>query len=114
MIKILIADDEPLIRRSLKRLFSDCEVIECEDGKSAIRDWKLYQPQIVILDVLMPERTGYQVVQEISEELKRDTVIVVMSAYSGSDVEKDSDLDLFVKKPFENILELKKMILGLL
>lgn len=112
-MKILIADDEALIRRSLKRLFSDHEVIECENGKQAHEEWLKHKPDIVILDILMPELTGPQVVQKISPEILSHTVVVLMSAYSGSDVESEINFDLFLKKPFEDIIQVKTQILGL-
>lgn len=113
-MKILIADDEPLIRRSLKRLFADHETIECENGKSAMEEWTHHKPDIVILDILMPELTGPQVVQEVSEELRNSTIVVLMSAYTGSDKDSEVNCDLFLKKPFDDIIQMKSQILGLI
>lgn len=107
-MKILIVDDEPLIRRSLRRAFEAKEhiIIEAEDGIKGLQAWQVSDPDVVVLDVLMPGLTGPQVLKEISS--KRRAKVVLISAYTGEyDLKKAKDVgaDLFIPKPFTNVFD---------
>ncbi|HEX6546120.1 MAG TPA: LytTR family DNA-binding domain-containing protein [Bryobacteraceae bacterium] len=69
MIKVLIVDDEPIIRRGLRSHLSnrDCyEVVgECCNGRRAIDDIREAKPDLVFLDVQMPEVDGFGVIREV-------------------------------------------------
>ena len=107
MKKILVVDDEPLIRRSLSRVFADKghEVRTSEDGTKGLEEWRHYQPDIVFLDVQMPGLTGPQVIAEIGASHK--SKVILMSAYSGTAPEKfNIKYDLFLSKPFEDIFKI--------
>lgn len=83
VVRAVIADDEPLARRKL-RILLDSEpeiqvVAECQDGAqtlSAIRSWR---PDLLLLDIQMPDLDGFQVLSEISPE--EMPVVVFTSAY---------------------------------
>ena len=64
-MKILIADDEEIVRKSLRRAFAQRghEVIEATNGAQALTAWRNHNPDIAILDIIMPELNGYQVVE---------------------------------------------------
>jgi DNA-binding NarL/FixJ family response regulator len=84
-IKILIADDHAIVREGLKLLFSDqkdLEVIgEAEDGKQALEKVKVIRPDVILLDIAMPQLNGLEVISLIKKsELK--TQIVVLSMHS--------------------------------
>lgn len=103
---ILIVDDEPLIRRSLQKVFEakGHDVITAEDGISGLKLWKTHAPKVVMLDVLMPGLTGPQVVKEMGSE--HGAKVVLMSAYSGESKQlSDLKMDLFLPKPFEDIFK---------
>jgi two-component system, response regulator PdtaR len=112
-MKILIVDDEPLIRRSLRRAFAakSHTVFEAEDGIKGLAAWRENDPDVVVLDVLMPGLTGPQVLKEIS--LKRRAKVVLISAYTGEyDLKKAKDVgaDLFIPKPFTNVFDFVTMV----
>jgi DNA-binding NarL/FixJ family response regulator len=70
-IKILIADDHPLIRQGLRQIIereADLEIVyECGDGRSALSEILSRQPDVVILDVDMPHKTGLEVLRNLGE-----------------------------------------------
>ncbi len=114
MKKILIVDDEPLVRRSLSRVFAKkYHVFEAENGKQGLELWRAEMPDLVFLDVLMPGLSGPQVLQELSDKEKDSTFIILMSAYSGEhDLGSAQDMGakLFLPKPFEDIFKISKLV----
>jgi len=107
-LKVLIVDDESLIRRSLRRVFEarGHTVIEAEDGQRGLQLWREHAPDTVILDVLMPGLTGPQVLSEMRPI--SSAKVLLISAYTGEyDAKKAKEMgaDLFIPKPFQNIFE---------
>lgn len=109
-MKVLVIDDESLVRRSLERAFTSVkwEVRVAEDGPSGMRLWQAWLPDVVLIDVLMPGMTGPQVLEQLGPKYYLDTVVVVMSAFTGAQSEFQGEVgqsvDLFVSKPFEDII----------
>ncbi|MCA1557758.1 MAG: response regulator, partial [Acidobacteria bacterium] len=81
MIRALIVDDEPLARERIRTLLSketDTEVVaECCDGPSAISVVENERPDIIFLDVQMPEMDGFQVLEALAETTSPPSVIFV-------------------------------------
>jgi len=81
-VRALIVDDEPLARahlRSLLRDRGDVDVIgECGDGRSAIDQIRKLTPQLVLLDIQMPELDGLEVMREVGAEMP---AVVFVTAY---------------------------------
>lgn len=107
-IKCLIIDDEPLVRRSLKRALelSSFQVFEAQDGEQGMKLWQEIKPQVVFLDILMPGLTGPQVLAKIDNDIKRQSRVILISAFTGEyDLQSAKSLgaDSFIKKPFEDI-----------
>jgi two-component system, LytTR family, response regulator len=79
-IRTLIVDDEPIARqhlRSLLALRDDVEVIgECGDGKSAVDAIRREKPELVLLDIQMPELDGLGVVREVGAETMPPVIFV--------------------------------------
>lgn len=114
-MKVLIIDDDVLVRRSLMRAFKakGHEVITAEDGDVGIEEWKKYLPDIVFLDVLMPQKTGPQVLKEMGSDIQ--CYVFLMSAYSGEDhIETVENLgaNQFLPKPFEDIFKVVELAEG--
>ena len=108
-MKVLIIDDEPLVRRSLEKVFQKAnhEVTTASDGTEGVERWKQDQPDGVVVDVLMPGLTGPEVISEVKPN--DQTAIILISAYSGDyDPESVKQLgaDLFIEKPFESITDI--------
>lgn len=91
-IKALIVDDEPLARERLRTLLTsqeDVEVVgECENGREAVTAIEARKPDVVFLDVQMPELDGFQVLGELDPE--RRPYVVFVTAF-----------DRFAVKAFE-------------
>lgn len=104
--KILIADDEPNIVMSLEFLMeqSGYQVAVARDGEEALQLMARFGPDLVLLDVMMPLRNGYEVCQSIRENPAWDRVKVVMLSAKGRDLEVSQGLalgaDAYVTKPF--------------
>jgi two-component system, LytTR family, response regulator len=80
MMRALVVDDEPLARRALLRLLKrdrEISVIgECSDGESAVQSIRQMRPDVVFLDVQMPEMDGFKVVEAIGVEEMPVTIFV--------------------------------------
>jgi two-component system LytT family response regulator len=82
-LRVLLVDDEPLALRKLRRMLSterDIQIVaECADGKAAAEAIRCHGPDLVFLDIQIPELDGFQVLDSLSaEELP---VIVFVTAY---------------------------------
>jgi DNA-binding response OmpR family regulator len=104
--KILIADDEPNILISLEYLMKreGYAVSVARDGVEALDTLRRERPTLVLLDVMMPRKNGYEVCQEVraDDELK-DTLVVMLTA-KGRDTDVAKGLaigaDDYITKPF--------------
>lgn len=110
-MKVLIVDDEPLIRRSLERAFQKRghEVRLAVDAFEGFDIWQQFDPDVCMVDVIMPKMTGPELVQKIGP--RRRAKVVLMTAFSGaSDVLVQIQFDLFLRKPFEDIMSLIRQV----
>lgn len=112
-MKVLIVDDEPLVRRALKRAFEKHghQVVEAHDGKQAVEVWPLTKPDVVLLDILMPGLSGPQVLQVLKSDQKQGQIIL-MSAYSGEyDLPTIQGMGAhhFESKPFQDVFAVVKI-----
>ena len=86
MIRVVIADDHALVRRSLHALLdkeSDITVVgEAQNGKEAVKLVRKLEPDLVILDVAMPEMDGITAAAIIHSELSASKIII-LSMYSN-------------------------------
>ena len=107
MARVLIADDEPALLKVLKLNLEmeGHETLLASDGETALRRIEQDQPDVVLLDVMMPVLDGWEVLKRLSTlELKKRPKVIVMTAKSGQhDRETGEDLgaDLYITKPFE-------------
>jgi two-component system alkaline phosphatase synthesis response regulator PhoP len=104
--RILIADDEPNILISLEFLMKreGYEVVLARDGQEAIDAIVRERPALVLLDVMMPIKTGFDVCHEVrAHEAVSDTLIVMLTA-KGRDTDVAKGLALganaYMTKPF--------------
>ena len=117
--KILIADDEPNIVTALEFLLqrNGYEVFIARNGDDALKLAEAHQPNLVLLDVMMPVRSGYEVCQRMRERADWRHIKIIMLTAKGRDVERDKGLsigaDLYITKPFST-QELVAKINGLL
>ena len=85
-IRVLLSDDESLARERLRSLLeeeSDLEIVaECGDGKSAISTIKREKPDLVFLDIQMPEIDGFGVVSALREEMPLTIFVTAYDRYA--------------------------------
>jgi len=119
MARILIADDEPDIVTSLEFLMrgGDYEVRVAINGEEALRLAESFRPDVVLLDVMMPQRSGFEVCQKIRANPALQEIKIIMLTAKGRDAERDRGLNLganaYVTKPFST-KELMNTVRGLL
>lgn len=85
---VLVADDDPLVRSviaALLKSFGAEVVAEAEDGKSAIKAFDKYRPDITFLDINMPIKNGMEVLAEIVE-MSPTAAVVMLTAVSDMEV----------------------------
>lgn len=102
MIRALIVDDEPHARRSIRRWLEDdasIEVVgECSDGESAVQMIRSKKPDLVFLDIQMPEMTGFEVIQMLGTKMP---VTIFVTAYDRYALRAfDANAIDYLLKPF--------------
>lgn len=81
MYKILIVDDEENIRALLKGILSDvAEVYEAENAKKGLAMFQEHKPDLILLDIMLPDISGVELLQEIREK-NSDVKIIMITAY---------------------------------
>ena len=114
-MKILVVDDEMLIRKSLSRALTSKHhiAIEAENGEQALQLLKTESIDAVVLDLIMPIKSGYDVIAESTVDIP----FFIISAFSGPELSEeylksDKRIQLFIKKPFDNLFETVDVILN--
>lgn len=104
--KVLIVDDEPNIVTALEFLFrrSGYDVRQAVNGAEALEQIEAYRPDVVLMDVMMPVKSGYEVCQKMRERPDLAQIKIVMLSAKGSEAEVNKGLslgaDLYITKPF--------------
>lgn len=111
--KILVIDDSRVIQKTVKSMLpsGNFEVVEAKDGEDGLNKIRSEKPSLIMLDFLLPKRSGWEVFQEIqaSGDLRK-IPLLVMSGRKEEVTEKISEpfeFFEFIEKPFE-----KKQLLG--
>lgn len=119
MSKILIVEDEPNMRVLLKEIFEEIEdkgveLLFTDNGNDALEIIKTKRPELVILDVMMPKLSGYDVCNTVKNILgMKDIYILMLTArVQEADIQKGKDVggDFFMTKPFNPDEILKRVI----
>ncbi|GAX60348.1 two-component response regulator, CheY subfamily [Candidatus Scalindua japonica] len=124
MATILIADDEPgmriLIEQTLEPLIDKgVELLLANDGKQALEIIKRAKPDLVLLDVMMPEMSGFDVCNSAKNILgMKDVYILILTAKGqkfDKQMAKDIGVNHYITKPFDldELLEKVVNILGI-
>jgi DNA-binding response OmpR family regulator len=104
--KVLIVDDEPNILTALEFLFrrSGYDVRLAADGAEALQQVDAWRPDVMLLDIMMPVKNGYEVCQAVRERPDLAGLKIVMLSAKGSEAEINKGLSLgadrYVTKPF--------------
>jgi two-component system, LytTR family, response regulator len=102
-IRTLIVDDEPLARERIRRMLtdvSDVEIIgEAESGKEAVAFINEKKPELIILDIQIPEMNGFEVLQSVGAENVRAVIFVTAYDHYAIQAFEIHALD-YLLKPF--------------
>jgi len=117
---ILVVEDEPNIVLSLQFLMKKAgfDVRVARDGEEALQAVEERTPDMVLLDVMIPKRDGYDVCQTIRSNPDWSNIHIIMLTAKGRDVDREKGLALgandYVTKPFStrDLTEKVKEILG--
>jgi len=119
--KILVADDEPNIVISLEYLLKreGYTVLIARDGQEAMETIAREQPDLVLLDVMMPKKTGFEVCQSVRANDKLQAIKILMLTARGRDTDVTKGLalgaDAYITKPFstrELVQKVAQMLAG--
>ena len=90
--KILVIEDEAMLQRALSEFLIDenFEVVSAMDGEEGISFAKAKKPDLILLDIVLPKKDGYQVLEEIKndEKTKKIPVILLTNLESAEDIER--------------------------
>ncbi len=104
--KILIVDDSPTGRKAVSAVLRNYDTIIASDGKQALEKAKSEKPDLVVLDVIMPNMDGFQACRKMkkSPELKHIPVILLTSKNQKSDEfwGKKQGAEVYLTKPCED------------
>jgi DNA-binding response OmpR family regulator len=124
MPKILIVDDEPGMRILLEQTLEGFEdkgviLLTADNGKKAIECIKAEKPELVFLDVMMPEINGFEICNTVKNEYGMKDVYIVILTAKGQEIDKqkgqDVGVDVYMTKPFDldEIVEKTIEVLGI-
>jgi DNA-binding response OmpR family regulator len=117
---ILVVEDEPNIVLSLQFLMKKegFDVRVANDGEAALQEVRQRAPDLILLDVMIPKRDGYDVCQTIRANPGWRNIYIIMLTAKGRDVDREKGLSLgaddYVTKPFStrDLTEKVKQILA--
>ena len=101
---VLICDDEPSLRELIRiSLDGPYEFVEADDGEESLELARSVRPDVMILDMMMPRRSGLEVLQAVreEEELANVRVIVLTAQPATREQALRAGADVVMVKPFE-------------
>jgi len=115
---VLVADDEPEMLRFLRsQLAMEYQVLEAVDGQQAVEKASQFLPDLVLLDMMMPEKDGLQACREIRDHTSTQSIPIIMLTARADEQTKLAALSAgasdFLAKPFSTV-ELKVRIRNLI
>lgn len=108
MSKILVIDDEPFLVKALKiRLeIVGYEVITAYDGLDGLNKAIEEKPDLILLDVMLPKKNGYQICQLLKADEQYKHIPIVMLTAKGQKSDKEwgerAGADVYITKPFDD------------
>jgi DNA-binding response OmpR family regulator len=117
--RILIVDDEPNIVISLEYLMKKegFQIAVATDGEAALKQASSFLPDLILLDVMMPKKSGFEVCQALRADPAQAAVKIIMLTAKGRETEVAKGLalgaDAYVTKPFstkELVVQIKSLL----
>lgn len=104
--KVLIADDDSSVLYSVRRVLGEnYNVIEANDGNEAVNLAKSHRPDIILMDIMMPEKDGYTATSEIKANESTKTIPIIMLTGVGFELNKKLAENVgasgYITKPFK-------------
>src|SRR5215813_6348687 len=109
-MKILIVDDEPHLRMLIQQTLEELEdqgveLLMAADGQQALEMIEAEQPKLVLLDVMMPKKNGFDVCRAVKHELGMGGTYVILLTAKGQEFDRqrgqEVGADLYMTKPFD-------------
>ena len=106
--RVLIVEDEPHIVLSLEILLhrAGYETVSAGDGEEAMEIIRRTRPDVVLLDIMLPKRNGYEICRAVKSDAALASIPVIMLTAKGQEVEILKGLELgasaYIAKPFGN------------
>ncbi len=117
MAKILIADDSQFMRKLLKDILvrgGYNDLIEAANGKEALEKYEKEKPDLVLLDIIMPEVDGTEVLEKLNKsDIEKIIIITAVGQEKMKDKAKALEVEHYIVKPFEEkevLKEVKKIL----
>ena len=116
---ILIADDDPDLRQLVRIQLesSECVIYEASDGAKAVEELLVRKPDLIILDVMMPQLTGWEVLRYLRNSPELENTGVLMLTGIGETLNELSSpmygADDFIDKPFraaERLVKVRRIL----
>jgi two-component system alkaline phosphatase synthesis response regulator PhoP len=116
--KILIVDDEPNIRTLLRQAFEDfeasgVEMLETGEGGEAWRLIQAKQPDLVILDIMMPGLSGFEICERVKSDPELSKTYVIILTAKGQKADRQRSFEVganeFILKPFDTAYLIKRV-----
>lgn len=106
--KVLIVDDEELARRLIIKILTKIDFVEffeADSGEDAIKMARLHRPNLILMDIFMPEMDGYEACRQIKDDPDlRSTIVLFMTAATGEDIDErivQAQGDDLLRKPLD-------------
>jgi DNA-binding response OmpR family regulator len=123
-MKILIVDDEPHLRTLIQQTLEDLEdegvdLLTASNGEDALETIRAEQPNLVLLDVMMPKKNGFDVCYAVKKELGLSHIHIILLTAKGQEFDRqrgeEVGADLYMTKPFDPdaLIAKARSILGL-
>jgi DNA-binding response OmpR family regulator len=113
--KVLLADDDPGLRRLVGTTLGtdDFELLHASDGEEAIQVAQAEKPALILLDVNMPKKNGFEVCRILKLDPETTSIKIVMLTARGNDADRaagrDAGADEYFIKPFSPVQLLDKV-----
>jgi DNA-binding response OmpR family regulator len=122
--KILIVDDEAYIRLLIEQTLEDLEeqgvqILKADNGNEALRLIETERPQLVFLDVMIPQINGFEVCRIVKQDKGIKDVFLVLLTAKGQELDRqvgdEAGANIYMTKPFDpdELLELAEKVLAI-
>ena len=113
--KVLVVDDEANLTRSMTFILrkEGYEVDIATNGEEALTKAAQSKPNVMLLDIMMPKKNGYEVCQEVREDPNLRDIYIIMLTAKGQEVDREKGLEMgadeFITKPFSPSLVVERV-----